>query len=70
MVLIPTLILTSFVAALVWGWAFGSFLTARWLYVYSPVGVKGEIKAGGMGKSIVVVKDDHGIDGAIMDENH
>lgn len=37
MVLMPTLILTSSIAVLIWGWAIGSFLVARWLYNHVPV---------------------------------
>lgn len=37
MLLVPTLILTSSIAVLVWGWAIGSFLVARWLYNHAPV---------------------------------
>ncbi|KAK7426430.1 hypothetical protein QQZ08_007025 [Neonectria magnoliae] len=38
MVLVPTLLLTSSIAVLIWGWAVGSFLVARWLYNHAPAG--------------------------------
>lgn len=38
MVLMPALLLTSSVAVLIWGWAVGSFLVARWLYNHAPIG--------------------------------
>ncbi|KAH6889769.1 hypothetical protein B0T10DRAFT_561352 [Thelonectria olida] len=39
MVLVPTLLVTSSIAVLVWGWAVGSFIIARWLYNHTPFGV-------------------------------
>ncbi|CZR46288.1 uncharacterized protein FPRO_11735 [Fusarium proliferatum ET1] len=39
LVLVPALLVTSSIAVLVWGWAIGSFIIARWLYNHSPVGV-------------------------------
>ncbi|KAF7546281.1 hypothetical protein G7Z17_g8552 [Cylindrodendrum hubeiense] len=38
MVLMPALLLTSSVAVLIWAWAVGSFLVARWLYNHAPIG--------------------------------
>lgn len=44
LILVPALIFTSSIAVLVWGWAVGSFVIARWLYMHSPVGVQnGEV---------------------------
>jgi hypothetical protein len=44
LILVPALVLTSSIAVLVWGWAVGSFVIARWLYMHSPVGVQnGEV---------------------------
>ncbi|KAF4440134.1 kinase [Fusarium acutatum] len=40
LVLVPALLVTSSIAVLVWGWAIGSFVIARWLYNHSPVGVQ------------------------------
>ncbi|KAF5577226.1 kinase [Fusarium pseudoanthophilum] len=40
LVLVPALLATSSIAVLVWGWAIGSFIIARWLYNHSPVGVQ------------------------------
>ncbi|KAI1026093.1 hypothetical protein LB505_004499 [Fusarium chuoi] len=40
LVLVPALLVTSSIAVLVWGWAIGSFIVARWLYNHSPVGVQ------------------------------
>ncbi|KAI6776286.1 hypothetical protein HG530_000231 [Fusarium avenaceum] len=36
LILVPALIFTSSIAVLVWGWAVGSFVIARWLYMHSP----------------------------------
>ncbi|KAH7141292.1 hypothetical protein B0J13DRAFT_556579 [Dactylonectria estremocensis] len=49
MVLVPALLLTSSVAVLIWAWAVGSFLVARWLYNHVPTGAYEE-------KSVDVVK--------------
>ncbi|KAH7152841.1 hypothetical protein EDB81DRAFT_789839 [Dactylonectria macrodidyma] len=38
MVLVPALLVTSSVAVLIWAWAVGSFLVARWLYNHAPIG--------------------------------
>ncbi|KAM0354247.1 hypothetical protein ACHAPU_001291 [Fusarium lateritium] len=44
LVLVPALVIASSIAVLVWGWAIGSFVIARWLYIHSPVGVQnGEV---------------------------
>jgi hypothetical protein len=44
LILVPALLVTSSIAVLVWGWAVGSFVVARWLYNHSPVGVQnGEV---------------------------
>ncbi|KAH7198527.1 uncharacterized protein B0J16DRAFT_40153 [Fusarium flagelliforme] len=44
LVLVPALLVTSSIAVLVWGWAIGSFVVARWLYNLSSVGVQnGEV---------------------------
>ncbi|KAH7254112.1 uncharacterized protein BKA55DRAFT_567027 [Fusarium redolens] len=40
LVLVPALLVTSSIAVLVWGWAIGSFIIARWLYNHSPVGAR------------------------------
>lgn len=39
MLLVPTLLLTSSVAVLAWGWAVASFVVARWIYNHTPFGV-------------------------------
>lgn len=44
LVLVPALLVTSSIAVLVWGWAVGSFVVARWLYSLSSAGVQnGEV---------------------------
>ncbi|KAF4344328.1 hypothetical protein FBEOM_1722 [Fusarium beomiforme] len=44
LVLVPALLVTSSIAVLVWSWAIGSFIIARWLYNHSPVGAQnGEV---------------------------
>ncbi|KAF4451163.1 hypothetical protein F53441_5862 [Fusarium austroafricanum] len=40
LILVPALLVTSSIAVLIWGWAIGSFMIARWLYNHSPVGVQ------------------------------
>ncbi|PNY27417.1 Uncharacterized protein TCAP_02655 [Tolypocladium capitatum] len=59
LLLVPALLVTSSIAVLVWGWALGSFLVARWLYAHSPVG----------GSQINVVEDEHGVDAKVNDTN-
>lgn len=54
---------------LVWGWALGSFLVARWLYAHFPVGFTGGAQVDAGGKRINVVKDEHGVDGKVNDAN-
>ena len=50
LVLVPALLVTSSIAVLVWGWAVGSFVVARWLYNLSSAGVQnGEIVKKGNG---------------------
>lgn len=65
MLLVPTLLVTSSIAVLVWGWAIGSFLVARWLYNHAPVAVQGDMRIDTAGKSMGVVKDENGIDASI-----
>ncbi|RBR14378.1 uncharacterized protein FIESC28_07808 [Fusarium coffeatum] len=44
LILVPALLVTSSIAVLVWGWAVGSFVVARWLYNLSSVNVQnGEV---------------------------
>ncbi|KAM5356522.1 hypothetical protein ACJ41O_003168 [Fusarium nematophilum] len=50
MLLVPTLLVTSSVAVLVWGWAVGSFIVARWLYTYASA-------AGAQGGRVTVKKE-------------
>lgn len=69
MLLIPTLLVTSSIAVLVWGWAVGSFLIARWLYRHSPVAVQGDLGVDVAGKHLEVVKDERGIDGNVTKES-
>lgn len=65
MLLVPTILVTGSIAVLVWGWAVGSFVVARWLYVHSPVGVKGDLKVDAAGRGVEVKKDEGGVDGNI-----
>ncbi|KAJ6437724.1 transposase [Purpureocillium lavendulum] len=58
LVLVPTLLLTSSVAALLWAWALGAFLVARWLYGHAPTTVTG-VQVHATGKNIAA-KDDNG----------
>ncbi|KAF7561523.1 hypothetical protein G7046_g2629 [Stylonectria norvegica] len=65
MLLVPTLLVTSSIAVLVWGWAVGSFVVARWLYNHSPVGVQGDLQVDAAGKRVTIVKDSRGVDGEV-----
>ncbi|KAI6778597.1 uncharacterized protein J7T54_003376 [Emericellopsis cladophorae] len=69
MVLVPTLLVTSSIAVSVWGWAIGSFLVARWLYVHSPIGVKGDMQVDAAGRKMEVVKNEKGVDGRVERKN-
>lgn len=71
MLLVPTLLVTSSIAVLVWGWAFGSFLVARWLYNHAPVGVRGDVMldAPAAGKAVRFEKGEKGMDGKVEDTN-
>ncbi|POR31526.1 Uncharacterized protein TPAR_08255 [Tolypocladium paradoxum] len=60
LLLVPALLVTSSVAVLVWAWAVGSFLVARWLYAHAPVGFTGAAQI-----EIDVVKDEHGAGGKV-----
>ncbi|KAK0392045.1 hypothetical protein NLU13_1543 [Sarocladium strictum] len=62
MLLVPTLLVTSSIAVLVWGWAVGSFLVARWLYRHAPVAVQGDVRIDAAGRSLDVVKGENGLD--------
>lgn len=65
LLLVPTVLVTSSIAVLVWGWAVGSFVVARWLYAHSPVGVRGDVRVEGMGRGVEVRKDEDGVDGKV-----
>jgi hypothetical protein len=52
MLLVPALLVSSSIALLVWAWAVGSFLVARWLYNRVPI-------------SASVAKDGNGVQGKI-----
>ena len=65
MLLVPTLLVTFSVAVLVWAWAVGSFVVARWLYDHAPVGVRGNAQVDAAGRKFELVKNDRGIDGKV-----
>jgi hypothetical protein len=73
MLLVPTVLVASSVAVLVWAWVAGSFVVARWLYVRSPLAsggvVKGEMEVNAAGRQVRVKKDEQGLGGGI-DGNH
>lgn len=67
-VLAPTLAVACGLASLLWAWAVGSFVVARWLYNLVPVGVRGGIELEkqpnggvGTGTKLVVRKDEDGV---------
>lgn len=63
LVLVSTLFFTCSVAILVWVWAAGSFLLAKWLYEMSPVSDKGELQVDvPNGKKYAITKNEDGID--------
>merc|ERR1712000_104822 len=65
MLLVPTILVTGSIAVLVWGWAVGSFVVARWLYEHSPVKVRGDARMDAAGRGVEVKKDEDGIDGKV-----
>ncbi|KAL6863320.1 hypothetical protein ACO1O0_003568 [Amphichorda felina] len=69
MVLVPTVLVTSSIAVLVWAWVVGSFLVARWLYAHSPIGVKGDVQVDAAGKQLKVSKDEKGLGGRVDGED-
>lgn len=63
LVLVPTLFFTCSVGILVWTWAAGSYLLARWLYEMSPVSAKGGLEVETPnGQKFVVGKDEDGFE--------
>jgi hypothetical protein len=65
MLLVPTLLVTSSIAVLVWGWAVGSFLVARWLYRHAPVAVQGDMSIDAAGRKVDLVKGENGLDASV-----
>lgn len=65
MVLVPTVLVTSSIAVLVWAWVVGSFVVARWLYVHSPVGLRGDVQVDAAGRQLKVSKDEKGLGGKV-----
>ncbi|GAB0138466.1 hypothetical protein EsDP_00006701 [Epichloe bromicola] len=69
--LVPTLLLTSSLAVLLWTWCVGSFFVARWLYTRAPFAVNAGVQVDAGGKQVNILKDEHGFDGSIKDaKNH
>lgn len=67
MLLVPTILVTFSIAVLVWGWAIGSFLIARWLYNHAPFGVQGDLVVDAAGKRVTVYKEGQTVDGSVQD---
>lgn len=65
LVLVPALLVTFSIAVLVWAWAVGSFIVARWLYYHSPVGMQGDLQVETGGKRFTVYKEGKEVDGSI-----
>ncbi|PHH84596.1 hypothetical protein CDD83_1685 [Cordyceps sp. RAO-2017] len=65
LVLVPTLLVASSIAVLVWAWAVGSFLVARWLYLHAPVAVAGGLHVDAAGRHLHVVKGENGVGGSV-----
>lgn len=69
--LVPTLLLVSSFAVLLWAWCVGSFFVARWLYTRAPFAVNAGVQVGAGGKQVSILKDEHGFDASINDaKNH
>ncbi|KAK2594177.1 hypothetical protein QQS21_008116 [Conoideocrella luteorostrata] len=68
LVLVPTLLVTSSIAVLVWTWCIGSFVVARWLYTHAPFGVNAGVQVAAAGKQVSIVKDEKGLDGSVKDQ--
>ncbi|KAF6836199.1 hypothetical protein CMUS01_05501 [Colletotrichum musicola] len=66
LVLVPTLFFTCSVGILVWVWAAGSFLLAKWLYEMSPVSARGVVEVDAPnGSKYAVVKNEDGVDAQV-----
>ncbi|QPG94124.1 hypothetical protein C2857_004870 [Epichloe festucae Fl1] len=69
--LVPTLLLISSLAVLLWAWCVGSFFVARWFYTRAPFAVNAGVQVDAGGKQVSILKDEHGFDGSIKGEkNH
>lgn len=69
LVLVPALLVTFSIAVLVWAWAVGSFIIARWLYYHSPVGVQGDLQVETGGRRFTVYKEGEDVDGSVEKVN-
>lgn len=67
LVLLPTLLVTSAMAAFCWSWVMGTAMVVRWLYAHSPVGVTGDLHVDTAGKRFNIKKDEQGMDGSVDD---
>ncbi|KAG6037079.1 hypothetical protein E4U19_001265 [Claviceps sp. Clav32 group G5] len=65
LVLTPTLFVTSSIAVMVWAWAVGTFVVARWLYLRTPISVNAGMQVDAAGKQINILKDEKGFDGNV-----
>ena len=63
--LVPALLVTSCIGVLVWAWAVGSFVIARWIYTRFPVGFQSDTQVKVGSKKLNVVKDQNGINTAV-----
>lgn len=69
LLLVPALLVASSIALLVWGWALGSFLIARWLYTHAPVAADGRVHVEAAGRHVDLVKNENGLDGKFVHKN-
>lgn len=70
MILVPALLVTFSIALLVWAWALGSFLVARWIYSRIPASVSADFEVTTAGKRLSVVKDEKGgVEGSLEPES-
>ncbi|EQK99993.1 hypothetical protein G6O67_005060 [Ophiocordyceps sinensis] len=68
LLLVPALLVVSSIALLVWGWALGSFLIARWLYAHAPVSANRLVHVDAAGRHFDVVKNENGVDAKVGDQ--
>ncbi|KAG6029096.1 hypothetical protein E4U41_000478 [Claviceps citrina] len=67
--LVPTLIVTSSLAVMMWAWCVGTFVVARWMYMHAPFAVNAGMQVDAAGKQVNILKDEKGFDGSIKSKD-